>query len=39
MVRAVILPRQQTMLARGAKDKEHAMSQILNAAIAVSIQT
>jgi len=24
LVRAVLLPRQQTMLARGAKDKEHA---------------
>ena len=28
-------PRQQVMLARGAEDKEHAMSQILNTAIAV----
>jgi transposase len=31
----VLLPRQQAMLARGAKDEEHAMSQILNPAIAV----
>ena len=31
----MLLPRQQAMLARGAKDKEHAMSQILNTAIAV----
>ena len=30
----MLLPRQQTMLARGAKDKELAMSQLLNAAIA-----
>src|SRR6202163_5042182 len=32
---AVLLPRQQAKLARGAKDKEHAMSKILNAAIAI----
>jgi hypothetical protein len=32
---AVLLPRQQAKLARGAKDKEHAMSQTLNTAIAV----
>jgi hypothetical protein len=31
----VLLPRQQAKLARGAKDKEHAMSQIPNTAIAV----
>jgi transposase len=31
----VLLPRQRTKLARGAEDKEHAMSQILNAVIAV----
>jgi transposase len=31
----VLLPRQRSKLARGAKDKEHAMSQILNATIAV----
>jgi hypothetical protein len=31
----VLLPRQQAMLARGAKDKEHAMSQTPNTAIAV----
>jgi transposase len=31
----VLLPRQRWKLARGAKDKEHIMSQILNAAIAV----
>jgi hypothetical protein len=31
----VLLPRQQAKLARGAKDEEHAMSQTLNAAIAV----
>jgi hypothetical protein len=31
----VLLPRQQANLARGAKDKEHAMSQIPNSAIAV----
>jgi transposase len=31
----VLLPRQQAMLARGAKDKEQAMSKILNAAIAI----
>ena len=30
-----LLPRQQAKLARGAKDKEHAMSQKLNTAIAV----
>ena len=35
MVRAVLLPCQQTKLARGAKDKEHAMSQTANTAIAV----
>ena len=29
------LPRQQVKLARGAKDKEHAMSQTLNTATAV----
>ena len=34
MVRPVLLPR-SSKLPRGAKDKEHAMSQILNAAIAV----
>jgi hypothetical protein len=32
---AVLLPRQRTKLARGAKDKEHAMSQTLKIAIAV----
>ena len=32
---AVLLPRQQAKLARGAKDKEHAMSQTRNTAIAV----
>jgi hypothetical protein len=32
---AVLLPRQQAKLARGAKDKEHAMSQTLNTAIVV----
>jgi transposase len=32
---AVLLPRQRLKLARGAKDKEHAMSQKLNSAIAV----
>src|SRR5258706_9941641 len=32
---AVLLPRQQAKLARGAKDKEHAMSQTPNTAIAV----
>src|SRR5678815_5157529 len=32
---AVLLPRQRSKLARGAKDKEHAMSQTLNTAIAV----
>jgi transposase len=31
----VLLPRQQAKLARGAKDKEHAMSQTANTAIAV----
>jgi transposase len=31
----VLLPRQRSKLARGAKDKEHAMSQTLNAATAV----
>jgi hypothetical protein len=31
----VLLPRQQAKLARGAKDKEHAMFQELNNAIAV----
>jgi transposase len=31
----VLLPRQQAKLARGAKDKEHAMSQTLSTAIAV----
>jgi len=31
----VLLPRQRSKLARGAKDKEHAMSQTLKAAIAV----
>jgi len=31
----VLLPRQQAKLARGAKDKEHAMSEKLNIAIAV----
>jgi transposase len=31
----VLLPRQQSKLARGAKDEEHAMSQTLNTAIAV----
>ena len=31
----MLLPRQQAMLARGAKDKEHAMSQTPNTAIAV----
>jgi hypothetical protein len=31
----VLLPRQQAKLARGAKDKEHAMPQKLNAAVAV----
>jgi hypothetical protein len=31
----VLLPRQQANLARGAKDKEHAMSQTSNTAIAV----
>ena len=32
----MLLPRQQGKLARGAKDKEHAMSQKLNTAIAVA---
>src|ERR1700722_13318854 len=32
---AVLLPRQPAKLVRGAKDKEHAMSQIPNTAIAV----
>jgi len=32
---AVLQPRQQAKLARGAKDKEHAMSQTPNTAIAV----
>src|ERR1700750_1403068 len=32
---AVLLPRQQAKLARGAKDKEHAMSQKFESAIAV----
>src|SRR6202023_1854293 len=32
---AVLLPRQQAKLARGAKDKEHAMSQTSNTTIAV----
>jgi transposase len=31
----VLLPRQQAKLASGAKDKEHAMSQTPNTAIAV----
>jgi hypothetical protein len=31
----VLLPRQQAKLARGAKDKEHAMSLTPNTAIAV----
>jgi hypothetical protein len=31
----VLLPRQQAKLARGTKDKEHAMSQTPNTAIAV----
>jgi hypothetical protein len=31
----VLLPRQRFKLARGTKDKEHAMSQKLNTAIAV----
>ena len=31
----MLLPRQQVMLARGAKDKEHTMSQQLNTTIAV----
>jgi transposase len=32
---SVLLPRQQAKLARGAKDKEHAMSQTPNTTIAV----
>jgi len=32
---AVLLPRQQAKLARGAKDEEHTMSQTPNTAIAV----
>jgi len=32
---AVLLPHQRLKLARGAKNKEHAMSRTLNAAIAV----
>ena len=31
----MLLPRQRSMLARGAKDKEHTMSQNFNDAIAV----
>jgi hypothetical protein len=31
----VLLPRQRSKLARGAKDKEHAMSQALKTAMAV----
>jgi transposase len=31
----VLLPRQRLKLARGAKDKEHAMSQNPNSAVAV----
>jgi len=31
----VLLPHQQSKLARGTEDKEHAMSQTLNTAIAV----
>ena len=31
----MLLPRQQAKLARGAKDKEHVMSQTPNTAIAV----
>jgi transposase len=31
----VLLPRQRSKLARGAKDEEHAMSQNLNSVIAV----
>jgi transposase len=34
-VRPCLLPRQPAKLARGAKDKEHAMSQTPNTAIAV----
>jgi len=33
----VLLPRQQSKLARGAKDKEHAMSQTPNTAIGIDI--
>jgi transposase len=32
---AALLPRQQAKLARGTKDKEHAMSQTPNTAVAV----
>jgi hypothetical protein len=35
MVRPWLLPRQRFKLARGTKDKEHAMSEKLNTAIAV----
>ena len=35
VVRPCFLPRQQAKLARGANDKEHAMSQTPNTAIAV----
>ena len=31
----MLLPRQRSKLARDAKDKEHTLSQILNAAVAV----
>ena len=31
----MLLPRQRFMLARGTKDKEHAMSQTFNAAVSV----
>jgi transposase len=31
----VLLPRQRSKLARGAKDKEHAMPEKLNATVAV----
>jgi len=34
-VAAVLLPRQQSKLARGAKDEEHVMSQNLSRVIAV----
>src|SRR5438552_1515943 len=37
MVRAVFLPRQQLKLARGAHDKEHAMSQTAQTAVAVAV--